>query len=165
MPLAVVCNPRAQCRRGDKEKALGLNVPTGCMTCWHSRAEATVKQYTGVIKDYVNYTRKKERTDPFPVTEISLRRYIDSLDLKKDRSKFPLIKPAMVFVRRIRYDPEISFNSTDLILEGLIREVGAKFRKKYKTDGVNELNIRKLILRGLYGESFREPYNENLFEF
>ena len=71
----------------------------------------------------------------------------------------------MIFVKKVRNNPDISFNSTDLILEGLLREIGATFRKKPKTDKVNELNIRKFLLRGLYGESFKTPYNENMVEF
>ena len=132
---------------------------------YHSRAEGTIKSYTRVIKSYVKYMHRKEDASPFPVTEGSLRRYIDSLDLYRDRSKFAIIKPAMIFVKKVRNDPEISFNSMDLVLEGLLREVGARFRKKIKTDRVNELNVRKLLLRGLYGSSFREPYNENMVEF
>ena len=118
-----------------------------------------------LIKSYVKYMHRKEDASPFPVTEGSLRRCIDSLDIYRDRSKFAIIKPAMIFVKKVRNDPEISFNSMDLVLEGLLREVGARFRKKIKTDRVNELNVRKLLLRGLYGSSFREPYNENMIEF
>ena len=132
---------------------------------YHSRAEGTIRTYTGVIKSYVTYMHEKEDASPFPVTESSLRRYIESLDLYEDRSKFANIKPAMMFVRKARNDPEFSFNSTDLVLEGLLREVGARFKKEYKPDRTNELNVRKLILRGLYGPSFRAPYNENMVEF
>ena len=74
---------------------------------------------------------KKEDASPFPVTETSLRRYIDSLDLYKDRSRFANIKPAMIFVQKVRNDPEISFTSNDLIIEGLLREVGARFKKEF----------------------------------
>ena len=122
---------------------------------YHSRAEGTIRAYTGVIKSYVTYMHKEEDASPFPVTESSLRRYIDSLDLYEDRSKFANIKPAMMFVRKARSDPEFSFNSTDLVLEGLLREVGARFKKEYKPDRTNKLNVRKLILRGLYGPSFK----------
>ena len=52
-----------------------------------------------------------------------------------------------------------------LTLEGAMREAGARFRPLVKTNVINELNIRKLILRCLYGKSFRQPYNENLAEF
>ena len=48
---------------------------------YHSRAEGTIRTYTGVIKSYVTYMHEKEDASPFPVTESSLRRYIDSLDL------------------------------------------------------------------------------------
>ena len=58
-----------------------------------------------------------------------------------------------------------SFNSTDLILEGLLREAGALFRPKIKPSHINELNIRKFLLRCLYGRTFMAPYNENLAEF
>ena len=53
---------------------------------YHSRAEGTIKAYTCIIKSYVKYMYKKEDASPFPVTESSLRRYIDSLDLYEDRS-------------------------------------------------------------------------------
>ena len=132
---------------------------------YHSRAQGTIRAYTAVVKDYVTYMHEEENANPFPVTESSLRRYIDSLDLYEDRSKFVNIKPAMMFVRKARSDPEFSFNSTDLILEGLLREVGARCKKEYKPDRTNELNVRKFILRGLYGPSFKAPYNENMVEF
>ena len=109
---------------------------------FNSKAEGTIKSYTRTVKDYVKYMHRKEKSTPFPVTEGSLRRYIANLDVYKDRHKFSLIKPAMIFVQKVRNDPDISFNSMDLVLEGLIREVGATFRKKLKTDKVNELNIK-----------------------
>ena len=87
---------------------------------YHSRAQGTIKAYTGVIKSYVTYMHEEEDASPFPVTESSLRRYIESLDLYEDRSKFANIKPAIMFVRKARSDPEFSFNSTDLVLEGLL---------------------------------------------
>ena len=132
---------------------------------YHSRAEGTIKAYTNVIKGYVKYMHKKEDASPFPVTETSLRRYIDTLDLYKDRSMFANIKPAMIFAQRVRRDPEISFTSNDLIIEGLLREVGARFKKEFKPDRTTELNVRKLILRCLYGPSFKKPYNKNMVEF
>ena len=55
---------------------------------FHSKAEGTIKSYTRVIKDYVKYMHRKEDATPFPVTESSLRRYIKSLDLYDDISKF-----------------------------------------------------------------------------
>ena len=116
---------------------------------YHSRAQGTIRAYTAVVKDYVTYMHEEENANPFPVTESSLRRYIDSLDLYEERAKFVNIKPAMMFVRKARSDPEFSFNSTDLILEGLLREVGARCKKEYKPDRTNELNIRKFIRRGL----------------
>ena len=66
----------------------------------------------------------------------------------------------MIFIKKVRNDPDISFNSMDLILEGLMREVGAIFRKKFNVDKVNELNIRKFLLRGLYGSSFKALQRE-----
>ena len=136
------------------------------MRLFFSKAEGTIVIYTKIVKDYVRYMHRKENRNAFPVTETSLRRYIDNMDLEKDRGKFPNLKAAMIFVKRLRNEPEMSFNSTDLVLEGLLREVGARFKpKKIKTDNVNELNVRKLLLRALYGKSFKEPYNDNMIEF
>ena len=64
-----------------------------------------------------------------------------------------------------RNEQEITFSTTDLTLEGALREAGAQFRPQIKTNNINELNIRKFILRCLYGKSFKQPYNENLAEF
>ena len=135
------------------------------MRCFFSKAQGTIVQYTRVIKSYVKYMIRRENSEPFPITESSLRRYIGSLSLKEDRGKFPLVKPAVMFVRKLRDEPLMSFNSTDLILEGLLREAGALFRPKIKPTNVNELNIRKFLLRCLYGRSFKAPYNNNLAEF
>ena len=109
--------------------------------------------------------KRKEHSNPFPITETSLRRYIDTLDVEEDRGKFSLIKPAVMFVKKLRDEPKMSFNTTDLILEGLLREAGALCRPKVKPSHINELNVRKLLLRCLYGKTFRAPYNTNLAEF
>ena len=134
------------------------------MRLFHSRAEGTVKSYLRIVKSYVKYSRE-ENVEPFPVTENSIRRYIDTLDLESDRGKFDLIKPSMIFLQKCRNDPKISFNSADLVLEGLIREAGANFPVKYDPKEVKELDVRKFLLRGLYGKSFREPFNEKMSEF
>ena len=130
-----------------------------------SKAEGTVKVYTKVIRGYVKYMKKKERADAFPITETSLRRYISTLKLKKDRTKFSLLKAAIIFAKRCRNEPEISFSSTDLILEGVLREAGALFRPPIKTNHVTDLNVRKFLLRCLYGKSFKWPYNNVMSEF
>ena len=130
-----------------------------------SKAQGTIVQYTRVIKSYVRYMLRREKSEPFPITESSLRRYIGSLNLEEDRGKFPLIKPAVMFVKKLRDEPVMSFNSTELILEGLLREAGALFRPKIKPTNLNELNIRKFLLRCLYGKSLKAPYNDNLAEF
>ena len=109
--------------------------------------------------------KRKERSNPFPITDTSLRRYIDTLDVEEDRGKFSLIKPAVMFVKKLRDEPKTSFNTTDLILEGLLREAGAKCRPKVKPSHINELNVRKFLLRCLYGKTFKAPYNKNLTEF
>ena len=133
--------------------------------CFFSKAEGTIVIYTKIVKSYVKYMHRKENKDAFPITETSLRRYINNLDIEEDRGKFPNIKPAIIFAKRIRNEPDISFSSTDLILEGLLREVGARFRPKIKTDILNEVNIRKFMLRSLYGKDLKMPYNENMIEF
>ena len=120
-----------------------------------SKAEGTVKVYTKVIRGYVKYMKKKERADAFPITETSLRRYISTLKLKKDRTKFPSLKAAIIFAKRCRNEPEISFSSTDLVLEGVLREAGALFRPPIKTNHVTDLNVRKFLLRCLYGKTFK----------
>ena len=130
-----------------------------------SRAEGTVKAYTKIIRGYVKYMHRKEHAEAFPITETSLRRYINTLSTEKDRTKFSSMKAAIIFAKKCRDEPEISFSSTDLILEGVLREAGAQFRPPIKTDKVNELNIRKFILRCLYGKTFRRPYNSVLSEF
>ena len=135
------------------------------MRCFFSKAQGTIVAYTRVIKSYVKYMRRKENSEAFPITETSLRRYIDNLDIEEDRGKFPLIKPAVMFVKKLRNEPDMSFNSTDLILEGLLREAGALFRPKIKPSHINELNIRKFLLRCLYSKTFKTPYNRNLAEF
>ena len=130
-----------------------------------SKAEGTVKVYTKVIRGYVKYMKKKERADAFPITETSLRRYISNLKLKKDRTKFPSLKAAIIFAKRCRNEPEISFSSTDLVLEGVLREAGALFRPPIKTNHVTDLNVRKFLLRCLYGKTFKWPYNTVMSEF
>ena len=130
-----------------------------------SKAEGTIKVYTRIIRGYVKYMRHKERADAFPITETSLRRYISTLSSKKDRTKFASLKAAIIFAKKCRNEPEISFSSTDLILEGLLREAGALFRPPIKTDNVTEVNVRKFLLRCLYGKTFKWPYNNILSEF
>ena len=130
-----------------------------------SRAEGTVKAYTKVVKGYVKYMHRKEYAEAFPITETSLRRYIDTLSVKKDRAKFQILKPAIIFAKKCRNEPEITFSTTDLTLEGLLREAGAQFRPPIKTNKVNDLNIRKFILRCIYGKDFKYPYNDNIAEF
>ena len=66
------------------------------MRLFFSKAEGTIVIYTKIVKDYVKYMHRKENKNAFPVTETSLRRYIDNLDLEKDRGKFPNIKAAML---------------------------------------------------------------------
>ena len=51
-----------------------------------SRAEGTVKAYTKIVKGYVKYMHRKEHAEAFPITETSLRRYIDTLSTEKDSS-------------------------------------------------------------------------------
>ena len=62
-----------------------------------SKAEGTIKAYTKIIKGYVKYMHRKEHAEAYPITETSLRRYIDTLSTRKDRTKFPMIKPAIIF--------------------------------------------------------------------
>ena len=102
-----------------------------------SKAEGTVVIHTKIIKGYVKYMHRKEKKDAYPISETSLRRYIDSLDIEKDRGTFPNLKSAVIFAKNLRNEPEISFSSTDLILEGLLREIGARFRPKIKPDNLN----------------------------
>ena len=135
------------------------------ISLFFSKAEGTVVIYTKIIKGYVKYMHRKEKKDAYPISETSLRRYIDSLDLEKDRGIFPNLKSAVIFAKNLRQERKISFSSTDLILEGLLREIGARFKPKVKPDRLNELNIRKFLLRCLFGKSFRSPYNTNMIEF
>ena len=129
-----------------------------------SKAEGTIKAYTKIIRGYVKYMHRKEHAEAYPITETSLRRYIDTLSIKKDRTKFPMMKPAIIFAKKCWNEPEITFSTSDLTIEGALREAGARFRPPIKTNNINELNIRKFILRCLYGKSFKQPYNENLAE-
>ena len=134
------------------------------MRLFHSRAESTVKLYTKVIKNYVRFS-KSENFPAFPVTEKSVRQFIDNLELKKHKSMFYLIKPSLIFCKNVRGDPEISFNTTDLVLEGLLREVGNNFRKKPTLHVTSELDVRKFLLRCLYGQRMCAPYSTNMIEF
>ena len=131
---------------------------------YHGRAEATVKSYVNVVKRYVKYS-KKANINPFPASETNVRKFIDSLDLAKHRSLFRLIKPSLVYCKNVRGDPDISFNTTDLVLEGLLREVGNNFKKKPNYHVRTELDVRKFLLRCLYGKKMHRPYNENMLEF
>ena len=132
---------------------------------YFSKAEGTIKAYTKIIEGYVKYMHRKEHADAYPITDTSLARYIDSLSTKKHRAKFSMIKPAVIFAKECRNEKRITFRTSKLTLEGAMREAGARFRPLVKTNVVNELNIRKLILRCLYGKSFKQPYNDNLAEF
>ena len=75
------------------------------------------------------------------------------------------MKAAIIFAKRCRNEPEISFSSTDLVLEGVLREAGALFRPPIKTNHVTDLNVRKFLLRCLYGKTFKCPYNNVMSEF
>lgn len=130
---------------------------------FHARAESTVKSYTNVIRKYVKFS-ESESADPFPVNEVKVRRFIDSLDLEEDRSMFSLIKPSLTYAKNVRSDPDISFNTADLVLEGLLREVGNNFKKKQNIQTSTELDVRKFLLRCLYGKRMCYPYNENKLE-
>ena len=107
---------------------------------------------------------RKEHADAYPITDTSLARYIDSLSTKKHRAKFPMMKPAIIFAKECQNEKRITFRTSKLTLEGALREAGAQFRPPIKKNNINELNIRKFILRCLYGKSFKQPYNENLAE-
>ena len=131
---------------------------------FHSRAQSTVESYTKVIKKYVRHS-KEERKPAFPATERSVRSFIDSLDILEDRSTLNLLKPSFIFAQKCRNDPLISFNSSDLILEGIFRELGNNFPKKFDMKEVKEIDIRKFLLRALYGPRMRKPYNTKLSEF
>ena len=130
---------------------------------YHSRSQGTVISYTKVIKKYVRFS-KKERKTVYPATERSVRNFIDSLDIEKDRTTLNLLKPSFVFAQKCRNDPLISFNSTDLILEGIFREIGNNFPRKLDANKVEELDVRKFLLRALYGPKMRKPYNTKLSE-
>ena len=131
---------------------------------FHSRAEATVKAYTKVVGKYVKFA-KAEDFPPFPTTELTIRQFLDTLDLVKDRSMFSLIKPSLMFTKNVRGDPDISFNTADLVLEGLLREVGNNFKKKHVINMATELDVRKFLRRCLYGKTMCSPYNDNMIEF
>ena len=131
---------------------------------FHGCAEGTVKAYCNVIKKYVKFS-KAEDFPTFPVTEVSIRKFIDSLDLQKHRGMFSLIKPSLIYCKNVRGDPDISFNTTDLVLEGLLREIGNNFRKKPAPHVSSELDVRKFLLRSLYGPRMCSPYNTNMTEF
>lgn len=131
---------------------------------FHSRAQSTVESYTKVIKKYVRHS-KEERKPAFPATERSVRSFIDSLDILEDRTTLNLLKPSFIFAQKCRDDPLISFNSSDLILEGIFRELGNNFPKKFDMKEVKEIDIRKFLLRALYGPRMRKPYNTKLSEF
>ena len=131
---------------------------------YHGRAEATVSSYVNVIKKYVKFS-ENANINPFPASETNVREFIDELDLTKDRSMFRLIKPSLVYCKNVRGDPDISFNTMDLVLEGLLREVGNNFKKKPQYHIRTELDVRKFLLRCLYGCKMYSPYNENMLEF
>ena len=109
---------------------------------FHSRSQSTVESYTKVMKKYVRYSREEGKS-AFPATERSVRSFIDSLDILEDRTTLNLLKPSFVFAQKCRDDPLISFNSSDLILEGIFREIGNNFPKKFNSNEVKELDIRK----------------------
>ena len=152
-------------RRFDKYVCKDLDMSSKeKMRVFHGRAESTVKSYVNVIKKYVQFS-ESANISPFPVSETSVRKFIDGLDLEQDRSMFRVIKPSLVYCKNVRGDPDISFNTTDLVLEGLLREVGNNFKKKPSLETRTELDVRKFLLRCLYGPSMFQPYNENMLEF
>ena len=129
---------------------------------YHSRSEDTVKSYVKVIKKFVNYSAG----EPFPATETSVRQFVNSLSIEDDKTTLTLLKPSFVFAQKCRNDPLISFNTSDLILEGVFREMGNNFQKPIpQINEVREIDVRKFLLRALYGPSLREPYNDKLSEF
>ena len=135
------------------------------MRMFHSRSPDTVKTYIRVIKKYVKFC-KKSKKGPYPVTERKIREFIDTLDLTKDRGIVPVLKSSFQFSQKVRGDPEISFTSTDLLIDGLLREIGANFYSKViKPVEVKELDVRKFLLSCLYGKTFCAPYNEKMNEF
>ena len=131
---------------------------------YHSRSPDTVKIYSKVMKRYVKFSRKTSN-EPYPVTELSVRKFIDSLDIEKDRGQVSIMKPAFTFAQKVRGDAPISFTATDFIIEGLLREIGANFPKKTRANEVKELDVRIFLLFCLYGKSFCKPYNSKLSEF
>ena len=140
----------------------GLQMPDKeKMRLFHSRAEDTIHSYTKVIKEYVKFSED----EPFPATELSVRHFINSLSVEEDRTTLKLVKSSFVFAQKCRSDPMISFNTSDLILEGILREIGNNFKKPIRINQVRDIDVRKFLLRALYGASMREPYNEKLSEF
>ena len=117
-----------------------------------SKAEGTIKAYTKIIRGYVKYMHRKEHAEAYPITDT---RYIDSLSTKRNRTKFPMMKPAIILAKECRNEKKITFSTFNLTLEGALREAGTRFRPPIKTNDINELNIRKFILRCLYGKSFK----------
>ena len=59
---------------------------------YHSRSEDTVKSYVKVIKKFVNYSAG----EPFPVTETSVRQFVNSLSIEDDKTTLTLLKPSFV---------------------------------------------------------------------
>ena len=73
--------------------------------------------------------------------------------LKSDKGIVHILKSSFQFTQKVRGDPEISFTSADLLIEGLLREIGANFPpKKLKPDEVKELDIRKFLLSVCMGK-------------
>ena len=69
-------------RRFERYICRGLEISSKeKLRLFHSRAEATVKAYSKVIKKYVRFS-KSEDISPFPITEMSVRQFIDTLDLR-----------------------------------------------------------------------------------
>ena len=79
-------------------------------------------------------------------------------------SMFSLIKPSLTYAKNVHSDPDISFNTADLVLEGLLREVGNNFKKKQNLETSTELDVHKFLLQCLYGPRMCSPYNENKLE-
>ena len=112
------------------------------MRLYHSRAEDTIVSYTKVVKQYVLESR-----DPvYPVTEKSVRKFIDTLDVEEDRTTLKLLKPSLIFTQKCRSDPNISFNTADLVLEGILRELGNNFPNQVKHEEIKEVHVRKFLL-------------------
>ena len=135
------------------------------MRLFHSRSPDTIYSYAKVIRKYVKFAKRKKE-NPFPVNEKIIRKFIDSLDMSKDRGIIPVMKASFQFTQKIRGDSPISFTSSDFIIEGLLREIGANFpTKKIQEAEVKEIHVRKFLLSCLYGKSFCAPYNEKMTEF